>query len=230
MILIGDVSEFQGPNFNFKALATAGVRACYVKAQQGNDHPNQYFDEQVEAGVAAGLDMGAYHFSEPLPEVPGRVNRDPLGQAQLFFAATAAARARGDLKLPPMQDLEWPVAAAWVEWGVTGTSIARWAAMFAAHVDAMWLRSCGIYIDPSFAASLPQIELTMMRFRALWGAAYPIGGFLSAPPSASPPSIPPWGRPTLWQFTDKFSVPGCQACDCSVFLGDETAYQAFLDS
>lgn len=229
MNLVCDVSRFQGPDYPFAALAAAGVRGVYIEATRGNDSPNPYFREQVDAALAAGLAVGAYHFCYPLPDSPGHVNRDPLGQANLFWQTAEYLYAqKGAQLLPPMADCEWPEQPAFGEWSVTPTSIARWIVSFCAHVDAIFLRTCGVYAGPWWWSLLPAGEVAGLSVRPLWVSEYPVGGPLSSPPTSAAPRMAPWGSATLWQFTDDFEAGGCSRCDGGVFLGDEVAWQALL--
>ncbi len=109
--LVIDVSADQGPDLDVQGFLAAGVVAAYAEATRGNDGPNPYFQRQVQQLRGAGIACGAYLFAYPLNDAGGHINRDPAGQAKLFFDDSAGL---GELpgELPPMLDAEWPYPAA----------------------------------------------------------------------------------------------------------------------
>jgi GH25 family lysozyme M1 (1,4-beta-N-acetylmuramidase) len=226
-IVLVDVSQYQGA-IDGAAFARAGIRGAYVEAQRGNDAINPLFTAQVKAFRDEGIPVGAYLFTEALNADGAHANRDPEGQVELFYQASGGLGEEAG-ELPPMLDMEWPEEPTWTTWGVTAASIASWHEAAAAAVDARWSRVCGIYCDPDFAAVVGvAARCPSFASRRLWAAAYPIAGVVSTPPTSSPPRIAPWAAPTLWQFTDKYPIPGFGTVDASVFLGDEDAFAAFL--
>jgi lysozyme len=228
MILVTDISNYTGPNVPAKAMAAAGVRGCYVKAQQGNDGPNPFFDQQVAALRDAGIAVGAYLFCYPLPDEAPHVARDPAGQVKLFADVCKGLGSKpGDM--PSMLDCEYPEPQNFTQWGCTPANVAQWIAEAAQLISDEFANTCGIYCDPSWWESLGGAGLVGFDQRPLWLADYPVGGALSAPPVMNVKIPKPWTAATIWQFTDKFSAPGVDVpVDGGVFLGDEPAWQAFL--
>ena len=231
-IIVVDVSEYQ-QQVNAALFKKAGVRGAYVEAQRGNDATNPFFAQQVGSFRDEGIPVGAYLFTEPLNADGVHANRDPEGQVGLFYEACGGLGEEPG-ELPPMLDMEWPEEPTWTTWGVTAASIASWHEAAAAAADARWSRVCGIYCDPDFA-SIVGVAARCPSFasRRLWAAAYPLKGYplkgvVSTPPTSSPPRIAPWAAPTLWQFTDKYPIPGFGTVDASVFLGSEDDFAAFL--
>jgi lysozyme len=227
-ILLADISRYQGAGVNFAALRRAGVRGVYIECYRGNDGSNPHYAEQVAGARAAGLAVGAYLFAYPLPDAAGHVDRDPIGQVALFFAhALGVGTKSGDL--PPMLDCEWPERVNWLQWGCTAGSIAAWLAAALDEIDDRFGRRGVVYTDPEWWESLGGAGLVGFGDRVLWIAEYPIAGAMSAPPAGPAPTVAPWGKATIWQYTDKFVVPGVAAgIDGDVFLGDEQAWQALL--
>jgi lysozyme len=56
-----DVSGHQG-HINWTALAASGVAFAYIKATEGGDFRDKYFQENWSRAKAAGMPRGAYHF------------------------------------------------------------------------------------------------------------------------------------------------------------------------
>jgi lysozyme len=67
-----DVSKYQG-NVDWSAVANSGVKFAYIKATEGGDHADAYFQTNWQAAKAAGVPRGAYHFvywcRSPLEEI-----------------------------------------------------------------------------------------------------------------------------------------------------------------
>jgi GH25 family lysozyme M1 (1,4-beta-N-acetylmuramidase) len=227
-ILVIDVSQYQPGSLDYRKWIAAGVRGVYSQATQGNDIQNPHFEQQIAEASAAGLAVGAYHFDNPLPDEAGHQNRDPRGQATLFAQKALRVIGSAPLRLPPMQDVEWPVLADWPKWGVTEDSLARWVVAFADCTDADWGRSSGIYTGPAFWSLLPADIVAPLASRHLWAAAYPVNGPVVVPPIHAPPTIAPWGAPSLWQFTSDYLIPGEPRVDGSVFLGTEEEWSQFV--
>lgn len=56
-----DVSSHQG-SIDWERVAADNMEFAYVKATEGGDFVDAWFDQNWEAAGAAGLDRGAYHF------------------------------------------------------------------------------------------------------------------------------------------------------------------------
>lgn len=225
MGLIVDVSQFNG-TIDFKSLAAEGVVGCYVQAQRGNDGPNPSFAQQVAAARTAGLAVGAYLFAYPLPDAPGHQDRDPVGQADLFWQASGGLGSTpGDL--PPMLDCEWPVESCWAPWGVTPETIAEWVGACLNALDGRFNRTTGVYTGRAWWKALGASGATLanVELRPLWLAEYPILGPMTEPPAIPPAAPAPWAKATLWQFTNRFLG---QNLDGTTFLGEDVAWRAFL--
>ena len=64
------------------------MRFAVLKAQQGNDGFDPYFERNALAAFDEGVEPFAYCFAYPLPEA-GNPTRSPKAQAELFAAQTA---------------------------------------------------------------------------------------------------------------------------------------------
>lgn len=56
-----DVSNWQG-FINYNEVRNSGIDIVYIKASQGSDYKDPYFDLNYENAKANGLKVGAYHF------------------------------------------------------------------------------------------------------------------------------------------------------------------------
>lgn len=56
-----DVSEWQG-NIDFNAVREAGIEIVYIKASEGTDYIDHYFEANYRGAIDSGLDVGFYHF------------------------------------------------------------------------------------------------------------------------------------------------------------------------
>ena len=56
-----DVSEWQG-TIDFDAVREAGIEAVYIKASEGVDYIDHYFEANYRGAKDAGLKVGFYHF------------------------------------------------------------------------------------------------------------------------------------------------------------------------
>ena len=70
--------------------------------------------------------------------------------------------------------------------------------------------------------------MPVVRLPSALGGLVPRWGRGLHPSDVEPATHPPWAAPTLWQFTDKYPIPGFGTVDASIFLGDEDAFAAFL--
>ena len=56
-----DVSDWQG-YIDYRQVREAGIEVVYIKASQGSDFKDPYFDINYENAKANGLKVGFYHF------------------------------------------------------------------------------------------------------------------------------------------------------------------------
>lgn len=85
-----DVSEWQG-NIDFEAVKQAGIEAVYIKASEGLDYIDHYFETNYNKAREAGLNIGFYHY------VTARTVEEGRQQAR-FFASVVSSK-EIDLKL-----------------------------------------------------------------------------------------------------------------------------------
>jgi GH25 family lysozyme M1 (1,4-beta-N-acetylmuramidase) len=80
---------------NYKALYNAGYRFAWVKISEGTGFINTYAPSQLVGLIAAGFEVGGYHFGQP---------GDGAAQADVMYAA--GRRWIGKGFLPPIADAE----------------------------------------------------------------------------------------------------------------------------
>lgn len=206
-----DVASYQHPGragISWRLVAGSGQRFAIVKATQGTDYVNPYFQSDWAGARAAGLVRGAYHFAEPALPVSTAV-----AQAEHFIRTAGTTREQGDL--PPILDLE-------ITGGLAPNQLVAWTAAFLDTVRALTGRAAVIYTDPSFWVQAMG-DTTDFDAYPLWIADY------SGRPSPGP--LPGgWPSWTLWQYTDNARIPGIPAiADRSLFCCDAGSLAAFSD-
>jgi|SRR5665213_2824690 len=94
-----DVSDYQG-TINWTTVHNSGVKWAFSKATEGYDFSEQsHYNTNMTSGKAAGVLMGAYHFSHPRANTPA--------QEASYFWNFAGSRIIHDQKsLDPMIDFE----------------------------------------------------------------------------------------------------------------------------
>lgn len=206
--------------------AAHGVRGAYVEGYVGNDGPNPSAATQMADIRASGISGGWYDFLYPgLPDGLGRpLYRGAAAQARLHAAMPVDGQARvwlpGDM--PHAYDAEWPVESDFAKWTTSWGAISTW---LLAYIQERSLLSGqarhAFYSFHSWVATLiARTAFVLPPEAQLWIAGdveWTVPGF----------------TPTLWQRTGReLMVPtksgrGSVKCDCSVFLGDETAWATF---
>lgn len=178
-----DVSSVQG-HVDWQAVAASGIQFAFVKCFTGNDGVDPFYDTNVTNALAAGLYVGSYFFVYPLPDAPGHVNRDPVGQAQLHFS---------HCKTPIFAaDLEWPAPGPdWAKWGIDGSFLNDWCLKYLETFTSLAGSQPLVYTYPYWAAAV-QFRQDFAQYK-LWVASY----------EPEPAVIQPWGKDNwvVWQTT-----------------------------
>lgn len=178
-----DVSHFQR-QVDWVAVATSGMKFCFIKATEGPGNVDPRFRVNWKGAADAGLARGAYHFFNP--------NAPVAPQAESFLRTVGRLEA-GDL--PPALDLEVP--AAW----------ANIAAKDRAPLAIQWLETVEnrlgatpiVYLSPAFAMEILASAPALARF-PVWLAHYTAAG--------SPLLPKPWISWTFWQYSSDAKTPG----------------------
>lgn len=215
-----DASSAQGL-LNFGKLDPA-LRFVILKAQQGNDGFDPFFERNMRAALAAGLVPFPYCFAYPLPATNGVFGRDPLEQAKLCVDRVHAfPEMRGR---PIFLDLEWPAPNEWAKWGCTAKQISEWCRDFCAEVQKLSGVAPVIYTYPWWWGEVSRADTSWAARYGLWMADYRAAG--RWPDEGARPLIPtPWTDWLFWQFDgDKgLRLPSGADADFCVFNGDEEA-------
>lgn len=225
MIRVLDVGAPQGliTNAHWQAIAANGVRGVYCRCGNGNEAPDPTFDANVAGAQVAGLAVGAYAVGFPLPMTPEHVNRAARLQALAHVEQSGGmGMSRGEM--PPCLDFEWPLPVDWPKWGVTASSARAWLREYRDTLSPGSLRPVlYTYVDfwMHVIAGATAAEIVELgEGWDLWIARYGV---------SSPPTLPPWTEPKLWQKSDGGGrLPSGAPVDEDLFLGGEDEWQAFL--
>ena len=192
------------PGAAFEALASAGIKQCYIKATEGRSYILDQFAEWAIIGKARGVDVGAYHFARP------DVRAGDAEAEAAFFCE----RLRGlPLYLAPVLDIETAK-----DWAGTAEGLAQWCLDWCRAVAATTGRTPIIYTGPGFWGSRLGRTQALADLR-LWVAAYPT---VVPTSDRAPPKLGAWA-PTAWQYTGSGKVPGIEGViDLSFVYGDLT--------
>jgi lysozyme len=184
-----DVSNWQG-EINWKILSNHAdsIRFVIVKATQGTDVVDPMFYRNWANAKQSSLVFGAYHYFD--------LKADPLAQAKLYLRTTHLKK--GDLL--PIVDVEFPCGNCH-SLGVSNDELVQNLKIFLAEVEnALNVRPM-IYASESFYNTYLKNDF---EGYPLWVAAYE--GEVPSELKEFFHYDPIHG--SVWQFTDKGSVPG----------------------
>lgn len=185
----------------------AGIDFAHLKCSEGLTYPGPgssyiaLLRDRVDRFFRAGIILGGYHFARPAPDHTGQQ------EAAHFVSVLKQVGLLGKGDLPPVLDIEAVV-------GLGTADLRKWVRDFCREVKRSTGVTPWIYTGQWFWA--PRLgdpaRFTGFTRYPLWLAAY------VANPSSFIPKA--WRRYTVWQFTDKASVPGIPGhCDKSRFDG-----------
>lgn len=224
-----DASSVQG-SIPFARLVEADIRFVILKAQQGNDGFDPWFERNMNAALEHGIEPFAYCFFYPLPtrdKKTGREisTRDPRHQAKLFV--DRIHRFEPMRGRPIFIDEEWPETENWEEWGCTAKSINEAMRINAAEVHELSGRSPVLYTYLWWWNSVTKgADTAWARDYELWMAWYTN----KWPGPDSKPKVPlPWTHARFWQFDGNggLLLPNGVDADFCVFDGSESDLKRF---
>lgn len=197
-----DVSDYQDTP-DFEKVHAAGHLFVITKATQGDSFLAKTFSRNWHAIKAAGMIRGAYHWAEPHNH-PATVEAD-------WFVKMVERQGYGAGDLPLMLDLEDEATPK--QWGQNfGPRVANWVGDFVTRVEHLTGRKPIIYTGayyysgPTFGCKL-WLPSYYDNQRAPWD-------------KVSPKLPPAWKDYTIWQHSDKGTVPGVTSrVDLNVFNG-----------
>lgn len=173
-----DVSAWQG-EINFNRVKDAGIEAVYIRAGEGVNITDRYFERNYENAKAAGLKYGFYHY------VTARTVSEAEEQAD-FFAALIRSKPY-DMKAA--MDFE----------NLSGLTADEAVAIAKAYLERLEQRSGhtpAVYSDAYDARTVWRSNLTKYP---LWVADYGV---------REPGSIGGWSSWSGFQYSDKGAVSG----------------------
>jgi lysozyme len=224
-----DASSVQG-KIDFKSVTTSGwdIQFAILKAQEGNEHFDPYFERNITAAIAVGIEPFAYCFAYPLPSIPGSdAGRDPKEQAQLFVERVC--RYPELAKRPIFLDYEWPPPNEWAKWGMNGAAVNEWCLENAAEVHRLTGVRPSLYTYPWWWAELRKgNDVAWAADYPLWIASYNTQGKWPLP--SQKPTVPgPWADWLFWQFDGDHGLhlPNGLDCDFCLFNGSREDLNAF---
>ena len=235
-----DVSRYQNPEYmHYEVMAEQGqVKGVIAKCSQGMFGQDRRFVGHLEAGKAAGMWLGAYHWHDPMHDVNRQLSNmreviRPVVEELSFLAL----------------DVEqyW---ADWLEWSarrvvkiIPGAVISRSAYELVNLMLAEFALPVVVYTRRSFIVSWAPQMSTWIGSYPVWLAQYPYTKdqvmttwemfYERYTPRMDGPTLP-HGASTwaFWQFSgDKFRLPGSGGLiDLNYFNGDEKTFEVFCET
>lgn len=197
-----DVSKWQGP-IDWSAARAAGTRFAFIKATEGGDYIDPYFQTNWQNARAAGVQRGAYHFvywCRPAQEQAAWIIQN--------FPRDADA-------LPPTLDVEWNSHSKTCPHRLPKENAMAVIRYLLQVMEQHTGKRPLIYTDIPFHAEVLEGELHDYAFWIRSTAAEPHVRYNNRP----------WH---FWQFTTTGRVPGIgPAVDRNAFHGGEAAWQLF---
>jgi GH25 family lysozyme M1 (1,4-beta-N-acetylmuramidase) len=204
-----DVSKWQS-TIDWAAVKGGGkVKFAITRASHGVNTIDGRFDFNFKSILAQGLVRGVYQYFEP--------GQDAIAQADLMLQMINDAGGLKPGDLPPVLDLETTS-------GKSPAVVQAQALKWLQHVEAKIGRKPMVYTAAYFSQS--NIGAALKDY-PLWIANYKYTTTGACPlmPDAS------WGKWTVWQYSDKGSVPGISGgVDMNVFDGTLAELKAFAGS
>lgn len=191
-----DVSSAQGQlsDQDWAAISktyTFAILECFV----GNDYKSSTYEANKTNATNAGLRILPYHFlyaGLPTDNNPLHINRDPVKQATLHYAACNSKA---------VADLEWPTD--FNGWNTSPAAVVDWTHAYLERYKILSGEYPILYSYPYYLKSLGNPDFSYCQ---LWIASY-----------AEQPTIPaPFSTYVLWQYSSTGHLPnGAQVdLDC----------------
>lgn len=173
-----DVSEWQG-DIDFEAVRQSGIDAVYIRAGEGSDYVDAYFESHYQGALAAGLKIGYYHY------VTAQNEEEAREQARFFYSLIRGKT----VDLYPAMDFE----------SFPGLDVEEINAIGAAFMET--LNDClgytpSLYSDTNNTASVWDSSFSSYP---LWVAEYG---------PAVPSNTGYWATWDGFQYSDAGNVPG----------------------
>jgi lysozyme len=218
-----DLSGWQPAVIDWARVKSDGKDWAYLKSSEGSTGRDATFGRHRVDAAAAGVTIGAYHFGHFPPSV------DPRAQAQFFFEASGGLGSNPG-ELPPTIDLESYTPDPTQSHGARpGPEVRDAAAEFLDECRGLFGCLGVLYGSLDYLRDFIRVgDAPELKAYALWLAEYPSLPKGGPDVSTKWPSLSPWGRPKMWQWSDKgYFLPVQRSVDTSVFDGDAKALADF---
>jgi lysozyme len=198
-----DVSKYQS-SVDWQRARASGISFVFIKATEGGDRVDDFFDEHWRMSKAAGIPRAAYHF--------------------YYFCRPAAEQARWFIQnvpketgsLPPVLDMEWNHLSPTCKLRPPADVVQREMKIFLDIVERHYGKRPIIYTSIDF---FDDNKLASFRGYPYWlrsVAGHPTERYGEHPF-------------TFWQYTGTGVVPGIRGnADINVFNGDVKAWRRWL--
>jgi len=198
-----DVSHYQG-NINWASVAGSHVGFAICKATEGTTFVDASFKANWAGIESHGIRVrGAYHFGHP--------ELSAVTQAAHFVSTVGALKAGDFLVLDIEANANKLPAATVVTW--IRTFLEDVVTRSKLPVHRVWVYTGAWWWEPNTAGS------AVAAAHPLW-----VSGYTTAPPMPRG-----WSHWTMWQYTDKASIPGVSGgCDASYFNTTQAALNALV--
>ncbi len=198
-----DVSKYQ-TSVDWPTAKASGISFAFIKATEGGDRFDEYFNEHWARTKAAGIPRAAYHF--------------------FYFCTPAATQARWFIAnvpvdrsaMPPVLDMEWNPKSPTCKLRPDAATVRAEMTTFLEIVERHYGKKPIIYTSVDF---FDDNDLATFRGYPYWlrsVAGHPRQKYGSHPF-------------TFWQYTGTGIVPGMTGnSDINVFNGSEAAWNKWL--
>lgn len=173
-----DVSQWQG-YINFPKVKDEGIEMVYIKATEGTDFVDPFFETNYKNASAAGLQIGFYHY------LTARSVSQARQEAYHFVDTVKGKSSQGKLAMD-FEDLK----------GLSREEINDISLAFLKAVENYSNKEAAIYSDAYNAAYTFEPDLSAF---SLWIAEYDV---------TAPSTNNPWSTWDGWQYTDNLRING----------------------
>jgi len=198
-----DVSKYQA-EIDWSTLRRNGISFAFIKATEGGDRFDAYFERNWDGARKAGIPRGAYHFYY--------FCRPAAEQAAWFIRHVP----RDPSALPPVLDMEWNHLSPSCKLRPDPETVRSEMRIFLNMLERHYGKRPIIYTTIDF---FDKNELAQFRGYPFWLRSV----------AAHPDDLygkHPW---TFWQYTGTGSLPGIRGdADINVFNGSASAWQSWL--
>ena len=200
-----DVSKYQG-EIDWPAARDSGVTFAWIKATEGGDYKDAYFDHNWQAAKDAGIVRGAYHFAYWCRPAEEQVR---WFEAQVPVDASA---------LPPVLDAEWVPTSRTCPQKVSREKAIQMMRAMLIEMERYYHKRPVIYSTVDFYHDVLDGEAL---------SEYPIW----VRSVKHYPSVKYGDRRWhFWQYTAQGKVPGIRGeVDRNAFFGNGEQWEAFLE-